>query len=587
MRETLATLLGQKLPAPVEGAIEKLLRLDRFDRLYTRAPGTDPRPLAERSLALLNVQPRVSERDLALIPKQGPVVAVANHPFGLIEGAILASVLPAVRPDVKIMANHLLASMPEASRCCIFVDPFGGEQAARSNRKGLKDAIGWLKQGGLLGVFPAGEVSHLNLKERAIVDPEWNQSVARLIRITGATVLPVYFLGANSALFQLLGFLHPRVRTALLAHEFFNKNNRSIEVRIGSPIAPSKIRAYQDDVALIRYLRHRTYLLQNREAPKKAALTRQAHDAALEPPAEGVWRELLGGEVAKLPRERTLVETDDFWVLLAKSHEIPNVLHEIGRLREITFRQAGEGTGKAVDLDHFDDHYWHLFVWNRQAHEVAGAYRLGPSDEILERFGHEGFYTSQLFQWKRSFLERIRPALELGRSFVRPEYQKTYAPLLLLWKGIGQYLIRNPQYKLLFGPVSISNAYTAASRHLMVKFLSAYRQSGELAPLVRARNPFRQRASKSRLAEELIGGSTVWDVEELSALIADVEIDRKGVPVLLKQYLKLGGELVAFHVDRRFANTVDGLIVVDLRKTDSRVLERYMGKDGAAEFLKK
>ena len=169
---------------------------------------------------------------------------------------------------------------------------------------------------------------------------------------------------------------------------------------------------------------------------------------------------------------------------------------------------------------------------------------------------------------------------------MRPEYQKTYAPLLLLWKGIGQFLLRNPQYKLLFGPVSISNGYTAASRQLMVKFLSAYRQSPELAPLVRARNPFRQRASKpsSKLADELIG-ATVWDVEELSALIADVEIDRKGVPVLLKQYLKLGGELVAFHVDRRFADALDGLIVVDLRKTDSRVLERYMSKEGAAKFL--
>ncbi len=578
MRGALATLLGEKkLPAPVEGAIEKLLRLDQFDRFYEDVPGVEPRPIAERSLALLNVLPRVSERDLALIPKQGPVVAVANHPFGLIEGAILAALLPAVRPDVKFLANHLLVNVPGAQDLCIFVDPFGGERAAVANRKGLKDAIGWLKQGGMLAVFPAGEVSHLNLKERAIVDPEWNRSVARLVRITGASVLPIYFLGANSALFQVLGFLHPRMRTALLPHEFFNKNNRAIEVRIGSPIAPAKIRAYQDDVALIRYLRHRTYLLQNREAPKRA----QA--AIADPPAANVLEELLAGEVAKLPKDRTLVETDDYWVLLAKSEEIPNVLHEIGRLREVTFREVGEGTGKPIDLDRFDEHYWHLFVWSRQAKEIAGAYRLGPSEEILARFGPAGFYTSRLFRWKRSFLDRISPALELGRSFVRPEYQKSYAPLLLLWKGIGQFLLRNPRYKLLFGPVSISNGYTAASRNLMVKFLSAYRKSGELSPLVRARNPFRLQGSK--LADELMG-ATVWDIEELSALIADVEMDRKGVPVLLKQYLKLGGELVAFHVDRRFANALDGLIVVDLRKTDARVLERYMGKEDAVQFLK-
>jgi putative hemolysin len=588
MRDALATslsqkMLGQKLPAPVEAAIEKLLLLDRLDRIYADVPGAGTRLIAEHPLALLNVHPEVSERDLALIPRQGPVVAVANHPFGLIEGAILASILLSVRPDVKIMANHLLAAMPEASQLCIFVDPFGGERSARANHKGLKDAIAWLKQGGLLTVFPAGAVSHLNLKERAITDPEWSRSVARLIRITGATVLPVYFRGANSALFQLLGCLHPRVRTALLPHEFFNKHNRSIEVRIGSPITPAKIRAYQDDVALIRYLRRRTYLLQNREAPKQFRIIPSEPQVA-----EGVG-ELLASEVSKLALERTLVENEDFTVLLAKANEIPNVLHEIGRLRELTFRQVGEGTGRPIDLDRFDDHYWHLFVWSRHAREVAGAYRLGPSGEILARFGPKGFYTSELFQWKQSFLDRISPALELGRSFVRPEYQKTYAPLLLLWKGIGQFLIRNPQYKLLFGPVSISNGYTAASRHLMVKYLSAYRQSPEFAPLVRARNPFRQRASlgdkSSRLADELIG-ATAWDVEELSALIADVETDRKGVPVLLKQYLKLGGELAAFHVDRRFADALDGLIIVDLRKTDLRVLERYMGKDGAAQYLK-
>jgi putative hemolysin len=576
MRDALATLFGQKLPAPVEGAIEKLLLLDRFDRLYEDAPGSETRPIAERSLALLNVHTQISELDLALIPKQGPVVVVANHPFGLIEGAILAALLPSVRPDVKIMANHLLATLPEASRMCIFVDPFGGQRAARANHKGLKDAIAWLKQGGMLAVFPAGEVSHLNLKERAITDPEWSHSVARLIRITGATVLPMYFLGANSALFQLLGLMHPRVRTALLPHEFFNKHNRNIEVRIGSPITPAKIRSYQDDVALIRYLRRRTYLLQNREAPKQFAVTFP------EPEAAEVANELLAGEVSRLAPERTLVENDDFAVLLARANEIPNVLHEIGRLREFTFRRVGEGTGKPIDLDRFDDYYWHLFVWHRHAREVAGAYRLGPSHEILARFGPRGFYTSELFQWRQSFLDRISPALELGRSFVRPEYQKTYAPLLLLWKGIGQFLVRHPQYKILFGPVSISNGYSAASRHLMVRFLSAYRQSPEFAPLVRARNPFRQRPSK--LADELIG-ATVWDVEELSALIADVETDRKGVPVLLKQYLKLGGELAAFHVDRRFANALDGLIIVDLRKTDVRVLERYMGKDGAAQFL--
>lgn len=578
MQDALALLFGQKLPAPLEGALERLLVLDRFNQLYEQVRrSSNEHSFVDRFLEAMKVCPTVSPTDLRLVPKNGPVVAVANHPFGLVEGAVLAALLGAIRPDVKILANHFLATLAEARKYCIFVDPFGGDRAVRMNLGGLKSAIAWLKQGGLLGVFPAGEVAHLDLRERAVVDPEWNHNVARLIRLAGATVLPIYFVGANSALFQLLGFLHPRVRTALLAHELLNKHNRTIELRIGKPIDSAKLRSFQDDVAMIRYLRHRTYLLQNRETAKPA----QRFTA--KPQRTGALSDLLAAEVSRLEPDRILVETEQFLVLLGRAPEIPQILKEIGRLREIAFRSVGEGTGQSIDLDSFDDYYLHLFVWNRATREVISAYRLGPSDEIVARMGDKGLYTRQLFDWKPSFLERIQPALELGRSFVRLEYQKTFTPLLLLWRGIGQFLVSHPRYRILFGPVSISADYTRASRQLMVKFLNTYYQSSALAPLVRARNPFR--VNPSRQTHELVD-TAVWDIEELSTLIADIEIDRKGVPILLKQYLKLGGELVAFNVDRHFSNALDGLIVVDLRKTDIRVLERYMGPDGAAAFLK-
>jgi putative hemolysin len=576
MRDALTLLFGLKLPAPLEGTLERLLVLDRFNDLYEQVRKTAADDcFLERFLESMNVRPKVSASDLSLVPKEGPVVAVANHPFGLIEGAILGSLLAKVRPDVKVMANHLLAALPEARRYCVFVNPFGGQAAVRSNQSGLKDSISWVKRGGLLAVFPAGEVAHLNLKEGAVTDPEWNRNIARLIRLTGATALPIYFLGANSALFHLLGLLHPRVRTALLAHEFLNKNDRDIELRIGSPISPAKVQRYQDDLALVRYLRHRTYLLRNRD-------TRGPRRIKVLAPCPSNVDGLMAAEVAQLSPGQTLLETEEFLVLLAKAHQIPNVLHEIGRLREITFRDVGEGTGQAIDLDTFDDHYWHLFLWHRAAQQVVGAYRVGPSDEIVASVGVRGLYTWQLFAWKPSFLERIGPALELGRSFVRREYQRTYAPLLLLWRGIGQFLVGNPRYKVLFGPVSISTDYGTASRQLMVQFLREYRQSPELAPMVRARNPFRTRPFP--VAQELVKESA-WDIEELSSLVSDIDFDRKGVPVLLKQYLRLGGELVAFNVDRNFANALDGLIVVDLRKTDLRLLVRYLGEEGAATFL--
>jgi putative hemolysin len=382
--ETLLRRFLVKSCQPLWKALERLLVLDRFNDLYEQVRknvGEDR--FVEGFLETMNVRPRVSS-DRLLVPKRGPVVVVANHPFGIIEGAILYSLLAAIRPDVKIMANHLLASLPEARRYCIFVNPFGGHDAVRANQSRLKDSIAWLNQGGLLAVFPAGEVAHLKLRERSVSDPEWNRSIARLIRLTGATVVPVYFLGANSVAFQLLGLLHARVRTALLAHELLNKNNRDIELRIGSPITPTKIKHYQDDLALIRYLRHRTYLLHNRDT------TPRPPRAEVHSPGPSSIGRLMSSEIAKLPNGQTLLETEDFLVLLAKAPQIPNVLHEVGRLREITFRQVGEGTGRAIDLDTFDDHYWHLFLWNKSDSTSRG--RLSPRSIGRDRqeFGRRG-----------------------------------------------------------------------------------------------------------------------------------------------------------------------------------------------------
>ena len=473
---------------------------------------------------------------------------------------------------------------------CIFVDPFGGQDSVKTNQKGIRDCIQCLRQGGMLVVFPAGEVAHLDFKQRQITDPPWSEMIARLARIGRASVLPMYFRGSNSALFHILGTIHPRFRTAMLPHEFLNKQRTSIELRVGNLIPLKKLQSFVDDSSLIRYLRRRTYLLEGRgiaDKPSKLPfLRKRTHKTALQPVIAAIAPDVLAAEVNSLAQDHFVGDWGDLTAVLARSQEVPNCLREIGRLRELTFRETGEGTGKSIDLDEFDSHYLHLFIWNKETREIVGAYRLGPSDEILNRFGKKGLYTNTLFAYKRAFLDRIGPALEMGRSFVRAEYQKNYAPLLLLWKGIGQFVVRNPQYKVLFGPVSISNEYNAASRQLIVKFLETYSQSEDLAKLVRARSPFRTRPL--RVLEHLdddLSGAAVWDIEELSALIADIETDQKGVPILLKQYLKLGGKLVAFNVDSHFADALDGLIVVDLTQTDARVLDRYMGKDGAAAFL--
>jgi putative hemolysin len=292
----------------------------------------------------------------------------------------------------------------------------------------------------------------------------------------------------------------------------------------------------------------------------------------------------LAAEVTALPVDYLLAEHEELAVYHAAARQIPVVMREIGRLREITFRATGEGTGRAIDLDSFDGDYVQLFIWHRAKREIVGAYRLGQTDTILADKGKRGLYTSTLFDYRTALLERLGPALELGRTFVRQEYQRSFAPLLLLWKGIGHYVVRHPRYKMLLGPVSISNTYQSASRQLMVQFLKAHHLMAGLSDLVRPRNPFR---------EQRVGG---WDAEsvktmvkqsdDLSELVAELEPDQKGIPVLLKQYLKLGAKLLAVNLDPDFSDVVDGLIVVDLTRTERRVLEKYMGKEGAGGFLR-
>jgi putative hemolysin len=291
-----------------------------------------------------------------------------------------------------------------------------------------------------------------------------------------------------------------------------------------------------------------------------------------------VPRAALKAEIDTLPSNQRLVDGGVFQVYWARANQAPRILDEIGRLRELTFRAAGEGTGKSVDIDAFDAYYLHLFVWDSRACAIAAAYRLGLVDEISEIHGERGLYTHSLFRYRAGMLETLNPAIELGRSFVRAEYQRHFAPMMLLWCGIGHFIERTPRYAVLFGAVSISSSYSSASRQLIVDFLSAYGADSHLRNQVRPRRPFRGTGTPT--AE----GGTPATVNELSRMIARIEPDQKGVPVLLRQYLRLGGRILSFNVDRQFGSVLDGLIMVDLRQVEPKVLARYMGKPGMVAF---
>ncbi|HEV2987451.1 MAG TPA: lysophospholipid acyltransferase family protein [Candidatus Angelobacter sp.] len=542
--------------------------------LYTKVKQKESGHILENLLDELQVKINVAPEDLVRIPKTGPVVVVCNHPFGILDGAMIRALLAKVRQDVKILANYLLAAMPELAPDCIFVDPFNSKSSPETNRKGLKQAITHLRNGGLLVIFPAGEVSHWQFRYAQVVDPKWNETTARLIRITQAITVPVLCTGRNSVPFQLLGLVHPMLRTTRLPNELLNKTGKQIEVRIGSPIPAEKINQIPDDAQATRYLRTSTYLLSARRGSQERHLSPLAFPALKKPApvASETSKELIAEEIRCLNRQRNLVENGEFMVFAAQSPELRHTLREIGRLREITFREAGEGTGKDLDLDEFDSSYTHLVLWNKNRQEIAGAYRLGCTRDLLEGGQISKLYTSTLFNYDPVFFEQLGPAVELGRSFIRAEYQKQYTPLMMLWKGIVQFAVLRAEVPILFGAVSISGRYDWASRELMVKFFESQHHS-LLANLVRPRRPFRSRPLRPW---EVKAVSNLWGIDELSASIADIERDGKGVPILLRQYVRMGGTVLCFNIDRKFSNVLDALIMLDMRTADPARIKPYV-----------
>ena len=576
--------LRRSLFSLVKDPLETLLGLREYQRLYRLAHrDREPRDFIDTALACFDIRYELPPEHLERIPREGPLIVVANHPFGGLEGLILASLLRSVRPDTKLLANFLLGRIPELREHLILVDPFGKARSVRFNAAPIKESITWLRKGGVLGIFPAGQVSYLHLRRGVVCDRQWQTPVAHLIRKTQVPVLPVFFEGRNGLAFQLAGLIHPLLRTAMLPRAILKKRGQTVRVQVGRVVPFSKLDSFIHDTDLLSYLRVRTYMLSgddpHQEIRRLTSIRR--HRQSQLPVVEPVDPTALTVEVASLPEEQLLISSGEYEVWCSEAHRIPNVLREIGRLREVTFRQVGEGCGEPIDIDPFDHYYLHLFLWNKNTSEVVGAYRLGQTDEILPKYGQKGLNTSRFYKLADKLLVRIDPALELGRSFVRAEYQKQHSPMALLWKGIGAFIARNPRYRTLFGMVSISNDYLSVSRQMMIAFLQAHAFLPTLAKLARAKKPPRLQAKD----EVEYCGSPLADIDEVSSLISGIENDQKGVPVLLRQYLRLNAKFLSCHVVPFFGEIWSGLMMADLTQAHPRILERHLGKAGAARFL--
>jgi putative hemolysin len=543
------------------------LRLTTLRKLYAQA-NADQSGFATSALRVLNARADCRANEVSHIPADGPLIVAANHPHGALDGLLLLQLIGRARKDVRLLANHLLARIPELRDSCFFVDPFERPGAAERSLAGLRAAHLWLRRGGALIVFPAGEVAHMRGADRSIADSPWRSTVGRMALATGARVVPTRIEGVNSSLFYAAGRIHPLFRTVLLSRELLRSRGRSVTVRIGQPLSTDELRRDSSTAeSVTEVIRGEVEQLALRDLTGAAGT--QPREVPVAPPVD---RAALDEEIHQLPETAKLVDGGALQVYCAEAGQIPAVLAEIGRLRELAYRAVGEGTGTRTDIDRFDTHYHHLFLWNHLRREVVGGYRIGRSDLIVAAAGVEGLYTRTLFRYDQGLLQRLPPALELGRSFVRVEYQRNHTPLLLLWKGICAFIARHPQYRVLFGAVSISARYSDRTREMLMAFLEQNHLDRALAELVSPEN-----ARWSTRPKDAPVGRVPSTVEDIDSLVSKLEKDGQGIPVLLRHYLKLNARLLAFNVDSAFGDALDALMTVDLARVDPRILRRYFG----------
>lgn len=568
-KDLLAASDGLNKIGGINGAklLMHFLRLTKLNRIYDTLDSSGGLAFIDSLLDSLQVNFEVDEESLQNIPKEGPFIAIANHPFGGIDGILLLKVLAQVRPDFKVMANFILKKVEPISEYIFAVNPFETRPNIKSTA-GLKQAIKHLQEGSPLGIFPAGEVASFQ-KGFRISDKKWNSAILRFIKKAEVPIIPIYFHGNNSLTFYLLGKVHPLLRTIKLPSELLNKQNKVIKMTIGHPISVKEQSQFSDIEHYGRYLRANTFTLSN---------TLKIKDFFEETPLQqkqqiisAVAPELLKQEIANIPEEFKLYETKNYQIYCPGSSLIPNTLREIGRLRELTFRAVGEGTNHSIDLDEYDIYYNQLFIWDTENERIVGAYRIGKGKEIIQQYGADGFYLKSLFKIKKRFHPILEESLELGRSFIVADYQKKPLPLFLLWKGILYMILKNPEYRYLIGPVSISNDYSDLAKEMIIKFIMKHHFDYNLANCVKPRHKFKFKTKN--IDTEIMLEAAQEDINKLDKYIGKFEAKDVRLPVLLKKYISLNAKIIGFNRDPLFNDCLDGLIVLDIYEVPDKILQ--------------
>ncbi len=562
----------------------KVLKISTLNRIYNRNKHLKDLCFLDAILDDFQIKFEIPEEDLKRLPKEGPYITVSNHPLGGIDGILLLKLMLEQRSDFKIIANFLLHRIEPLKSYIMPVNPFEDRKDIKSSLSGFKNAIVHLREGHPLGIFPAGEVSTYR-DGKLMVDRPWEDAAMKLVKKAEVPVVPIYFHAKNSKLFYKLSKINDTLRTAKLPSELLTQKRRVIKVRIGKPISVDDQKEYASLDEFSEFVRRKTYMLSNSFEEKSKILDNI--QSTLKTPkipkniVTPVETNLMVEEVEALRKDDSrLLQSKNYEVFLAQASQIPNILREIGRLREITFREVGEGTNESIDLDAFDDYYHHMFLWDNESNVLAGAYRMGLGSKIFERYGIDGFYLHDLFRFEPELFKMMSQSIEMGRAFIIKEYQQKPMPLFLLWKGIVHTTLRYPEHKFLIGGVSISNQFSNFSKSLMIEFMKSHYYDPYIAQYVHPKKEFKVKLKDAD--KDFVFDETEADLNKFDKVIDEIEPGALRLPVLLKKYIKQNAKLVAFNVDPLFNNAVDGLMyikIADLPESTVRpVMEEFQAE---------
>ena len=572
-----------------------LMAIPQINSLYNRVKSKKGKLFFDEIIKDQNIKLQVHSKDINRIPKDGPFILISNHPNPF-DGVLLSSVVMKNREDYKMLANFLLTKMEPIQDILIGVNPFEQRKETYNSMLGMKQALLHLKNGGCLSIFPAGEISKKNEITGEIEDKEWNLSAIKLIKKAKVPVIPVYFHTKNSNWFYKLASIHPDIQTAFLPRVALGLKNKSVKIRIGKPIAVTQQEKIENINDYGDFLRKKVYMLKS-FYEKKVDKTPQEYlksvnfgikkedntvdEIVLPTPQEKILEEV---ENLRLNAEHLLLKTSVYEVFLSKADKIPNILREIGRLREITFRSIGEGTNKSIDLDEFDNHYHHLFLWDSEVNCIVGAYRLGLGKEIYAEYGIKGFYVNTLFNFEPEIIPFFQKGIEMGRAFIITQYQQRPMPLFLLWKGIVAVCIKHPYYNYLVGGVSISNQFSNFSKSLLIEFMRSHYFDPFVGQFVSPKKAFKVNLTAEE--REIFFNEIDKDINKLDKLIDELEPSSIRIPVLIKKYFKQNAKVIAFNVDPKFNDAIDGLMYIRIKDLPKETVQPVF-EEMQEDFLKK